>query len=175
MRYRSRCSRFEVEPHACAVGYKLRTECQPMTPDTAEDGGCKVVGEGKRVEREGREILGRWGGLRKRHFGARVEKVWLRQGRCWGSEGKGDENSRSSTIIAPTIPLMLQRISSRKKTRSPFLASPPPPPLAQLYFGFSHLFFLPSPPARGGSVSEKLKFRYFQETPRNNISLKILF
>lgn len=26
-----------------------------MTPDTAEDGGCEIVGVGKRVEGEGRE------------------------------------------------------------------------------------------------------------------------
>jgi len=43
-----------------------------MTPDTVEDGGCEVVGK---VEEWGREILRRRGGLRKGHFGARVEKV----------------------------------------------------------------------------------------------------
>lgn len=94
-----------------------------MTPDTVEDGGRRLVGEGKRVEREGREILGRRGGLRKRHFGARVEEVWLRRGRCW-SERKGgqqpvldDRSTHYSTDAAADPvekeePLSLSRIAA---------------------------------------------------------------
>lgn len=123
-----------------------------MTPDTVEDGRCEVVGK---VSEWGREILRRRGGLRKGHFGAGVEEVWMR--RAWWGEGispggrekrgRGRDNSRSSTITAPTTPLMLQRIPSGKKTRSLSRAATR---LARFFFGFSHLIFLPSPAARDG-------------------------
>lgn len=65
------------EPHAYTVGYRLRTECQPMTLDTVEDGGRQMVGEGKRVEGEGREILGRGGEVCVRGI---LEQGWKRSG-----------------------------------------------------------------------------------------------
>jgi len=45
-----------------------------MTPDTVDDGGCEVVGKVREKESGAREILRRRGGLRKEHFGARVEE-----------------------------------------------------------------------------------------------------
>lgn len=135
-----------------------------MTPDTVENGGREVVGK---VREWGRKILRQRGGLRKGHFGARVEEsFWARRG-WWGEgvrlekggarrrdgRGRGRDNSRSSTITAPTTPLMLQRIPSGKKTRSLSRAATR---LVRLFFGFSHLIFLPSPPARGGYATWKL-------------------
>lgn len=64
-----------------------------MTPDTVEDGRCEVVGK---ASEWGREILRRRGGLRKGHFGARVEEVWMRRG-WWGEgifSGKGKAGER---------------------------------------------------------------------------------
>lgn len=170
--YRSRGSRFEVEPHACAVGCRLRIERQPMTPDTAENGGCELVGVGKRVERESREILGRRGGLRKRHFGARVEEVWFEARPML----KRREGGRRRTTAGPRQsqhPLFHWCCSGSRRERRPAL------PFSHrrrrrrrwanstLGSHTSSSCHLHQP---GADLCRKLKFRYFQETSRNNIA-----
>lgn len=154
---------FEVEPHAYAVGYRLRTECQPMTPDTVEDGGRRLVGEGKRVEREGREILGRRGGLRKRHFGARVEEVWLRRGRCW-SERKGGTTAGPRRSQHPLFDWCCSGSRRERRAALPFSHR------CRRRWPNSTSGSHTSPSCRlhqpGADLCRKLKFRYFRQTSK---------
>jgi len=73
-----------------------------------------------------------------------------------------DHSTHYSTDAAAADP-------SGKKTRSLSRAATR---LVRLFFGFSHLIFLPSPAARGGCAMwklTKLKFLHLRKIPQNDI------